>query len=295
MRAMDYNTGRNSGAAAVFVLCAAVLVCTATGIFSLLLIEYPRHLVAGELTWRGVAVSAGTTGNVDRLFVRIGDPVGAGDPLLRLDAESADAALDAARERLEAAKEDLNAAETLLESAIDQLEYARGRHIWTRSMYERGAVARMELVRTEGEREFAERLEERARTEYEAAKREYDEATDTLAVTEGRFDAAFVTAPVDGFVASLHAWEGGSFLRGEEMMTIAVAGDVYARASLSPDAGIDLGTDAWIVALTPLPRFYTGYAAGYDPEGAVRFRLRLDGEESHRGLFVMGERVLIAY
>ena len=271
---MDYNTGRYvvMVAAVLIGLCGAVLVCTATGFFPPPEIDCPRHIVTGLLTWRSVAVSAGTTGDVDRLFVQIGDPVDTGDPLIRLDTENADAALDDARERLEGAEVELIVAEESLESAMDQLEYARGRYFWTRSMYERGAVARMELVRTEDEREFAQRLEERARAEYEAAKREYDEATDTLALMEGRFDAAFVTAPVDGFVATLPAWEGGSFLRGEEMMTIAVAGEIYARASLLPDAGVDSGKDVWIVAMTPLPRVFTGYAAGYDPDGAVFFR-----------------------
>ena len=292
MKVMDYNTVRYSVTAGLF---AAVLVFTATVILVTSWIEYPRHVVTGWLTWRTVSVSAGTTGDVERLFVQIGDPVDTGDPLIRLDAEASDAALNHARERLETAAEELDVAETSLESAIDQLEYARGRHIWTRSMYERGAVARMELVRTEGEREFAERLEDRARAEYEAAKREYDEATDNLVLMESRFDAAFVTAPADGFVATLSAWEGGLFLRGEEMMTIAVAGEIYARANLLPEREVDSGTDVWIVALTPLPQVFTGYAARYDPEGAVSFRLRLDGKESYRGLFVMGESVLIVY
>ncbi|MBN1882451.1 MAG: biotin/lipoyl-binding protein [Deltaproteobacteria bacterium] len=292
---MDYNIGRYAVTIVAVGLCAAALVLAATVILSPRVSGCPRHAVAGELTWRAVPVSAGTTAGVERVLVQIGDPVRTGDLLIRLDAESTGTALDNARGRLEAAKAELDAAEMSLESAIDQLEYARGRHIWTRSMYERGAVARMELVRTEGEREFAERLEERARVESEAAKREYDEARDTLALMEGRFDAAIVTAPADGFVSSLYAWEGGSFLRGEEMMTIVVAGEIYVRVSDMPDAHVELGMDVWIVALTPLPQVFTGYAAAYDAEGRVLFRLRLDGKESYRGLFVMGERILIAY
>jgi len=295
LKSMDYNTGRYSMAAAIAGFFAAGLVFVSTAVFSPFSIDYPRHVVSGELVWEHVAVTAGTTGDVDRVFVRIGDPVRTGDALIRLDAGPSSVSLDDARTRLVTAAEGLGEAKESLEEADDQLDYARGRYNWTRSMYERGAVARMELVRTEGEREFAERLHERALAEYEAAKHEYDEATDSLALMELRFDAAFVTAPADGFVATLSAWEGGSFLRGEEMMTIAVAGEIFVRAFPPPEADVGLGTDVWIVAMTPLPHVYSGYAAGCDPDGAVRFRLRLKATESYRGLFVMAQSVLVVY
>nr|WP_240902179.1 efflux RND transporter periplasmic adaptor subunit [Wenzhouxiangella sp. XN24] len=154
---------------------------------------------------RRARMSTRQAGHVDRVLVKAGDAVAAGQEILRVDARDLEAAREAAMRQLEAARE-----------AREQAVLNRERF---RRLYARSLVAKVQLEERELQAERAAGVLERARAELESI--------------EINLDYAVIQAPFDGVVSEVLA-ETGTFAAPGVPLVI-----LEDRSQLEVDAGID--------------------------------------------------------
>jgi multidrug resistance efflux pump len=222
-------------------------------------------IVRGGITADFTIISSKTSGEVEKVEKDIGDRVEEGDLILKLDPADSEAELSRVRERLDGLVKDEKKAKEEYEKALAQYNYLAGRYQRFKRLYKAGAVARMEVVRTKDEYEFARLQKEKAEAKLDRISGEIDEAKSDLEVIEGESESIFIVSPRDGFITRCLAWEGGYLFRGEEAAEIAADGDIYFTGKISPDSLPSLGDDAKVVPV----RLKVGYIPGYVSEIVV--------------------------
>lgn len=264
---MDYNNGRIMNVriappAAIVMVALSLAVSSCRVPFSDSLV-----LLSGVVRAETVTLSAGTSGEVSRITRGPGDPVTAGELLVRLDAEDSAGKLARDKERLAKAVQQEKAARDELDRTTGEVSYSRGRYLTFSYLLKKGAVAPREVDRLRDEWEFAEEQHRKAVAYYERADEELAEARASLARTETEYGSVFITAPIDGFLTRVMTWEGGYLLKGEEALMIARVGEVYFVGEFGGLGEIRLGEEARVLPLSVPTGPITGYVAAIENTG----------------------------
>lgn len=174
-------------------------------------VEYLSELDIEEL-FTGIAEARRTSrlgfqagGRIDRIDVRIGDRVKAGQTLARLDTRALAAQLSSAQASVEEARASHQLA---LDTADRQRQLLAQGHISQQRLDEVVAQASTGLARVDAARAHA----------------------DTLRV---QIDLATVTAPYDGVIVSRFADEGAIAAPGQAILELVEAGDLEAQIGVS--------------------------------------------------------------
>ncbi len=218
--------------------------------------------VRGEITADFTPISSGTSGEVEKIEKDIGERIDSGELILKLNPADSEAELLRAREKLDRLLRDEEKAKKEYENALSQYGYLAGRYERYKRLYKAGAVARMEVVRTADEWEFAKREKEKAEAKLDRISKDVDKAEAELEIVEMEYDSVFVVSPGGGFITRYLEWEGGYLLRGEEAAEIAADGDIYFIGSLSSGRLPSLGDDGIAIPI----RLKMGYISGYISE-----------------------------
>lgn len=264
---MDYN---NAGIMNVRIASPAAIVMVALGLaVSSCRVPFSDSLVllSGVVRAETVTLSAGTSGEVSRIIGGPGDPVTAGELLVRLNAEDSAGELSKAKDRLTEAIKQEKAARDELDRTTGEVSYSRGRYLTFSYLLKKGAVASREVDRLRDEWEFAEEQHRRALAYYERAGADLAEARADLARTETEYGSVLITAPTDGFLTRVMTWEGGYLLKGDEALTIARAGEIYFVGELGGRGEIRPGENVTVLPLSVPTGPIAGYVAAIEDTG----------------------------
>lgn len=197
-----------------------------------------------------IAVSSQAAARIESIAVREGDPVTAGQPLVWLRRDEAQASLAAARaalneaegrqrqlERVQrpVAEQQLAQARANLSAAARELERAR-------ELVAQGYVSQSRADEAQRQADLAGAALESARAqaagaraggvEAELARARIAQAKASLASAEARLDTLVLTAPVDGVVLTRVAEPGDTAQVGRVLLTLAQAGTTRIIASV---------------------------------------------------------------
>ena len=292
---MTQTAGRNRswGKWLVAVLLLVAIACASLWFFrrpKLVAIVHPVRIlltetIASSARVGGVqesAVGAQFSGTVERLFVRIGDTVKAGQPIatLRNDVtqqqkEQARVAVGTARARLAQAsraplQSEINEAVHQVKEAKAQvaqanadLDLAGKQYDRNQQLYRQGLISRDDFERAQSNRDS---LEARLRTakatvkvrqaqletverrplaeDVQAARAQLAEANQALQVAEQQSKEATITAPFAGVITALNAEEGQTV--GSNGVVNLVSNDLEIRVDLDENnlADLELGQRA---------------------------------------------------
>jgi multidrug resistance efflux pump len=218
-------------------------------------------LTYGTIHAATITVTAGTSGEVNRITKQPGDPVKKGELLIRLDAADSAGELSRAKKRLTDAVDQEKNAKAELDRTTEEVTYSRGRYLTFAYLLKRGAVAGKEVERLKDEWEFAELQNEKAKVYYGRAEIELEEARAELAKTEAEYGSIFILSPADGFLTRLVTWEGGYLLKGDRALVVAPAGEIYFTGRIGADNPVSLGDNATIFPLAIPTGTVNGYVA----------------------------------
>lgn len=205
---------------------------------------------------RDAQVAATASGQVERVLVREGAPVAAGqvviqidDANLRLQVENARIARDTAAINLAAAErasgEGVEQARAALRAAEANLEVARRQYEQARQLYEIGAVSATELAGLEAQFAQAQSAAQQARDavaraervdteELELRRLQIRQAENQLSQAQRALADAQVRAPFDGSIAQLNVEEGEFIAAGTPAFRLIDDRQQRARFSVPP-------------------------------------------------------------
>ena len=205
-------------------------------------------------------VSAPVAGYAPRLTLEAGDPVSAGEALLRLE-PTPSAALDP-RSRAEAeakvrrARAALRAAESRLEAAEAADELAAQELERLEPLYDKGTISRSTLDKARAERRQAAAELRSARYNVEVARQELNQAEALVKLHgagdgEASLDAVPVKSPVDGRVLQVHHESAGIVQPGDPLVCVAdpasleVVVEVLSADAVRLESGMAVRFDRW--------------------------------------------------
>ena len=206
-------------------------------------------LVRGEITAESVVIRAGTSGEVEKLYKEVGERVMRGELIMKLDPSDTGEELISARELLEELKGDKRGVEEEIKKAQVQVDYARGRYLTNKRLFSEGAIARMEVVRTKGEWDFAEEQKDKVEEKLLLITTRIKDAEDEIETMEERYDSVFVMSPIDGFIGRYLTWEGGYVLRGEEAIEVVYEGSIFFTGTYHSSSTPKPGDRAIVIPL----------------------------------------------
>lgn len=158
-------------------------------------VEVDGSEFVGVVTTRAsVVVAAEFEGRVEQLFVRAGQHVSKGAPILKLDDRQVRKQLAAARAAEEAARAEMGRAGIEIRAAKQQMRLER-------RLYRRGAVARQRIRQAKFERS-------RASASYGTAAASYRKAVAERQQLEQHLERSTLTAPIDGVISRIQVKEG---------------------------------------------------------------------------------------
>ena len=258
--------------------------------------------VRGEITADFTTIRSGTSGEVEKIEKDIGERISRGDLILKLDPADSEAELFSYREKLDKLLRDEGKAKKEYEKALSQYNYLGGRYEKYKRLYKEGAIARMEVVRTKDEYEFAKLEKDKAEAKLDKISKEIREAEFELEIIEGEYDSVVIVSPKGGFITRYLAWEGGYLLRGEEVAEIAADGDIYFRGEVSSDSLPSLGDDGKVFPVGLKIGYIQGYVseivAGDEENRAnavIELRLRPKQDDNFDVLSIDDTRKAIAF
>jgi len=192
----------------------------------------------GRISARETIITSGATGEIDAVLVSRGDFILKGSPLVTINPETIEKESARFEEKLTSLYREEKTVREEYDKARIQLDILGGRYYKYLSLFKVGAIARKELERVSGEKEFAE-------SELKKSERLLASITDQLEATkeeirlkEEEKQNIAISAPADGYVAHLYAWEGGFILRGNEAIAfvnedaIEMTGKILLSGSL---------------------------------------------------------------
>ena len=224
------GAGRPAGGGRFSPVAAAMAAAAAAVVGIALLVRAPAVTAwrVVPATVRPVALGRGTVlpparleafpqviGRVAKVFVREGDTVRGGDPLVELDGAPYAAQLEEARAALARAEEDAGRASAAADAATRKLQRARGLAGKRIASREYLAAAALDVEKAQGE-------QERAVAALGAARARFSAARDSLARTR-------VVAPAGGRVAEVRVRAGQTVSEGSAVAEIA---EPFARVSV---------------------------------------------------------------
>lgn len=172
-----------------------------------------------------VNISAHVIGKIEKLYVRDGDAIEAGQPFLQLERQAFLAARDDARARLGMAETELRRAEVALADQKIRLERAR-------RLREEGVVSVETLESAELQFRTAELALVTAREGIDQARALLDKAEDDLRKTT-------IWAPIAGRVIALNAEEGEVVVSGTMNNPASVIGTIADTSEVLAEVDVD--------------------------------------------------------
>jgi len=172
-----------------------------------------------------VNISAHVIGKIEKLYVRDGDPIEAGQPFLQLERQAFQAARDDARARLGMAETELRRAEVALADQQVRLERAR-------RLRAEGVVSVETLESAELQSRTAELALVTAREGIDQAKALLEKAEDDLRKTT-------IWAPIAGRVIALNAEEGEVVVSGTMNNPASVIGTIADTSEMLAEVDVD--------------------------------------------------------
>lgn len=172
-----------------------------------------------------VNISAHVVGKIEKLYVRDGDPIEAGQPFLQLERQAFLAARDDARARLGMAATELQRAEVALADQGIRLERAR-------RLRAEGVVSIETLESAELQHRTAELALATAREGVTQARALLDKAEDDLRKTT-------IWAPISGRVIALNAEEGEVVVSGTMNNPASVIGTIADTSEVLTEVDVD--------------------------------------------------------
>jgi HlyD family secretion protein len=211
-----------------------------------------------------VDISAHVVAKIERLYVKEGDTVRAGQPFLELERQAFTAAADSWQAQLRQARTGVRQAEVDLADA--EVKLRRGRRLAAE-----GIVAGEQLEAAELERTSAELRLEQAREAVEQAQANLAKALDDLSKTT-------IAAPVSGRVVELNAEEGEVVVSGmmnnpaTRIATIADLSELLAELDVDENEVVRVAVGQPVtVTVDAVPdRSYSGRVVEVGSSGSTR-------------------------
>jgi hypothetical protein len=164
--------------------------------------------------------------------------------------------------------------------ADSQFNYLDKRYRTFRYLYEKGAVARLELVRVEGERDFARAQLDRMKKEAALLAEKMREVEAELDAFDTGHGSVLIPSPVTGYIASTFTWEGEYVFWGEELLEIVREGEIYCIGRQFFSRELFLGDDVFVIPLCIGGGILSGYISEIEAGGeTVAIRILTPSEE----------------
>lgn len=239
---------------------------------------------SGTVEATEVAMGFQVPGRIERVAVREGDRVEAGQELAWLDRRELEARLRAAQAQLAAARarlaeleegfrpEEVAQARANLAAATQRLEDAKRSLERSRRLFEGGAISREQLDREETAFAVVESQYQTAKEQLdllergprfqtiEAQRAAVGQAEAAVAQAEAVLEGAVIKAPISGLISVQHRYPGEVVPAGAPVLTLIDPGDRWVRIYLRGDqlGRIALGQEAEIRADAYPDRVYRG-------------------------------------
>jgi multidrug resistance efflux pump len=226
-------------------------------------------VIKGEIHADTILVTAGASGEVERIEKGMGDRVVKGELILKIGLEDIEGKLKKGRERLDVLHKQMKKAKNKLEKSEKQIRYSRGRFLNSKRLFDAGAIAKKEVHRTREEYDFAVTLNERVKRDIAKILGEMEKVEGEILRAEEEYGSVFVLSPETGFIVKCFVWEGGYLLKGDDVVEIAKEGEVYFVGNTdiegSTKRDIALGDDVFVLPMT-LNCLASGTIPGYVSE-----------------------------
>jgi RND family efflux transporter MFP subunit len=177
-----------------------------------------------------VAIRSEISGTVVDVFVRHGDPVTRGQPLVRLDDEALD-------ERLRNATADLRRADATAAESRARVEEIRARVVRTRALTDSGLTSQLELETLEAQLAAIE-------AEADQTEAQVEQARATVQERRSALSKATLTSPVDGVVGRRDVEVGMVVGPSSTLFVVGDLDELIVEVPLTQDmlSTVDVGT-----------------------------------------------------
>ncbi len=206
-----------------------------------------------------------TDGRITQIFVEAGDPVSAGQPILQLRPDQAQAQVagsqagaDAARFGRDAAQAQLEAAQAQLLQSESDVQLAEVEFRRTKSLVEDGALSKQDLDQAQNQLEVARASQRRAEDNVRAAQAQLEQAASTLnqaqaqvQVNQESLGFTQVTAPIAGFVGDITPQVGDYVSLGQAVTTITENRELFLRIQVPTTRSEQLRTGLPVELVDP--------------------------------------------
>lgn len=208
-----------------------------------------------------VDVGAQVSGQIEKIFVEVGDTVKAGDLLAKIDATTAVA-------RVEANRASLRAQESNLRDRYNSLEKAERDYQRMKNLYEADAATREQFLN-------AETTLESARHAIKTLEAQIEQQKASMRVEEANLQYTEIKAPIDGTVVSIAAKQGQTINATQQaptILTIANLDTMTVRAEVSEAdvAKLYNGMSAYFTTLGSQNRRWYGSLKRIEPTPKVQ-------------------------
>jgi RND family efflux transporter MFP subunit len=206
-----------------------------------------------------------TNGRITQIFVQPGDAVRAGQPILQLRPDQAQARVAEAQAGAEAARFGRDASQAQLEAAQAQLlqaesdvQLAEVEFRRTKSLVEDGALSAQDLDRSQNQLEVARASQRRAEDNVRAAQSQLQQAASTLNEAQAQVQVdqeslgfTQVTAPIAGFMGDILFKQGDYVSTGQTMTTITENRALFLRIQVPTTRSNQLRTGLPVELVDP--------------------------------------------
>lgn len=266
MQQDNTNVERREGRSLLITMAVVVAIIAAVAVFGFMFINKPADIIEGQVEGTTVRVSGKMAGRVDKLYVKEGDTVKAGDTLVHIHSTIAEAQLAQAQAMEEVAraqnrKVDAGARKQIIQGAADLVAQAQAALDIRQKTYNRLENLYKQGVISEQKRDEAKAAYDAARAQLSAAQSQLSlakagaqvedkEAAAALVsaaggtVTQAKavYEDSYLVAPCDGTVDQIYPEPGELVALGAPIMSL-------------------LNTDRWVVFNVReemLPKFKQG-------------------------------------
>jgi len=219
----------------------------------------PDVILQGQVEARHIKVASKIPGRIDKILIKPGQKVVAGDTLIKIGTPELDAKLiqaESARNAAEsqslkakhgAREEQIQGAYNMWQKAKAGVEIYEKTHKRIKKLYEEGVVPEQKLDEVTAQYKAAVQTERAAKSQYDMAKKGareedkagaaalVDQASGVIQELDSYLSEANVKAPIDGEIASIISEEGELVNTGFPIVTIVDLTDVWFIFNIRED------------------------------------------------------------
>ncbi|MBP3774631.1 MAG: efflux RND transporter periplasmic adaptor subunit [Bacteroidaceae bacterium] len=240
----------------ILFITAVILI---VGFIGILTLGKKSETIQGQVEVTEYRISSKVPGRIQQFYVQEGDPIKAGDTLVRLYAPDIEAKMEQARGAEAAAKaqdskakagtrkEQVQGAYEMWKKAQAGLQIAEKTYDRMKRLFEEGVIAEQKLDEITAQRDAAAATEQAAKSQYQmalnGAQREDKEAAAALAErargavneVESYIAETVLTAPADGEVSEVFPKAGELVGTGAPIMNVAQLQDLWVTFNVRED------------------------------------------------------------